>query len=345
MHFIPMKILLYIWLLNRALCLFFGAYGDDIESHNKKDIPFVLARYAKPSASKYAINYDIKFPAQKQNGNHILTYDDIFYVPDEEALKLYALVKWLYRRTDSYSKAEEKKIRTIIEEKKYIPAVAFLGILDDSVDVNRENLDEYLKIFDNEKKTSLYHMAYIFYGMKCFTMPQGKEKLLWAMEKQKGEKSYHYLRTVYATLQLMELLKDVDWAGDDFYSIASVLEEHANEILENYNNALNGFSVKEIGFLYEGFFYKAFTDYSTLANTVLFAYYSSISFENLLSRNYEDSYIFAKKAREILNPYTKNGIEYVIRNLMGSEYDYFDILKNKLNAVENYFNSLYNQDL
>ena len=153
------------------------------------------------------------------------------------------------------------------------------------------------------------------------------------------------MRTVYATLQLMELLKDVDWAGDDFYSIASVLEEHANEILENYNNALNGFSVKEIGFLYEGFFYKAFTDYSTLANTVLFAYYSSISFENLLSRNYEDSYIFAKKAREILNPYTKNGIEYVIRNLMGSEYDYFDILKNKLNAVENYFNSLYNQDL
>ena len=72
-------------------------------------------------------------------------------------------------------------------------------------------------------------------------MPQGKENLLWVMEKQEGEKSYYFLRSIYNVFQLMELVNS-SLPGDDFFSIVSVLAEPASEMLDNYNKRFKKFS-------------------------------------------------------------------------------------------------------
>ncbi len=324
--------------LENSLMSLIGVISTNIDTYNKQNVPAVLARYAKPSSSKYAINYDIKFPAQKQNGNPILTYDDVFYTPDEDSLKLYALRRWVYRENDRLSTEEVKKLKSYIEEKKYIPAVAYRGLLVDGENKDYEGMKDYLKAFDNAgTKTSLYHMAYILYGEYCAMTPQGKEYLLWAIEKQEGEKSYYFLRSIYNVFQLMELVNS-SLPGDDFFSIVSVLAEPASEMLDNYNKAVSAFSATEFDSL-DWELREMYTELYLFANCVCFAFNAKNSIVSFLARNNEEAYDCAKKAREILNYFVENEMENELRDFFGSKD--FDEYLSDLEFVENKFNKRY----
>ncbi|MBR4826190.1 MAG: DUF1266 domain-containing protein [Spirochaetaceae bacterium] len=99
------------------------AYQKGLAAERKKyDVPAKSGKKSKTNNS-----HDIKFPGQNRNDSPILTYDDMFYTPSEDA-QMWSLI-WKWDRGDKLSSSEKEKLKAARKAKADIPGMAYLNII------------------------------------------------------------------------------------------------------------------------------------------------------------------------------------------------------------------------
>ncbi len=314
------------------------------------------------SNSKYAINYDIKFPAQNQNGNPVLTYGDAFYEPSKEAMKWYNVKRLEHRGKDLVMNSAASKAKKNIAEMLDFPAIALSEMFYCVIDNDFDKVPEYMKAFENiENKNDTYQRAYILCGLAYYNSGKNEE-LMDLIEKNEDEKFCSYLRTYYYRNKMKDVIFEKLDKDESFYedmeNFVPQCEQLADEILKNYSAAQNDLILGNSPYAgkIQAFFWERdipnkavlecddkimrFTrGCEAYAYGYLFWVYTMCSYDALEARDFENGFIYFQKSKEILNKYNK---EQNLRVVLGSRYD---DLKDNLDYLEKYYSNRYNQDL
>lgn len=329
-------------------------FKDIIEIFNKKH-----SNSENSSNSKYAINYDIKFPAHNQNGNPVLTYDDAFYDPSKEAMKWYNIKRLEHRGKDLVMHSAESKAKKDIAEMLDFPAIALSEMIYCVTNNDFDKVPEYLKAFENiENKSDTYQRAYILCGLAYYKSCRNEE-LMDLIEKNEDEKFCSYLRAFYYTDKFArtvnEKLKKDDTFHEDIETFVPQCEKLANEILNNYFAAKNEFVLGNSPYAgkIQAFFWerdipnkavlecdnrimRSAIGCEACAYSYLFWAYTNCSHDSCVARDYEKGFIYYEKSKEILNKYNN---EKNIRLILGDNV--YDTLIENLNWVDEIFNVRY----
>ena len=312
------------------------AYQKGLEAERKKyDVSVKSGKKSKTNNS-----HDIKFPARNRHDNPILTYDDMFYNPSEDA-QMWCVI-WKWDSGDSLSPSEKELFKAARKSKADIPGMAYLNII--SCVNNNEDISQiadYIKIIDKaEYKTDLYHKAYIWYGMSFFlnhdeNTPIQSEQLLAVIENHEKEKSWHYLNSFYNILKISEIL--LDEGNFNFNNIDRIIvdsENYAFETIESLKKA-------EDEFLVTGYLGDIIPSIKTLMNFYLFSLYSECTYMYYEVRDLENALFYMEQAEKNLS--FLNGVD-ANASIVNTFKDDIKDQKGKLNEVKAFINFRYQEN-
>ena len=313
------------------------AYQKGLAAERKKyDVPAKSGKKSKTNNS-----HDIKFPGQNRNDSPILTYDDMFYTPSEDA-QMWSLI-WKWDRGDKLSSSEKEKLKAARKAKADIPGMAYLNIIawtKGTEDIS--HVSDYIKAIDKAGyKASLYHKAYIWYGMTFLVNINNNnssalaEQLLSEMERLEKEKSWHYLNGLYNILRLCEVFFDKgNFNFDNIDRLITDSENYAIEAIESFNKGKNEFPVTDD-------LQDVVSAMELLLKYYLFSLYSECTYMYYQARDLENAVFYMEQAEKNLES-LKNG-----------ESNYFSIkdVKNdvkqqelKLKEVKAFIDSRYQEN-
>ena len=313
------------------------AYQKGLAAERKKyDVPAKSGKKSKTNNS-----HDIKFPGQKRNDSPILTYDTMFYTPSEDA-QMWSLI-WKWDRGDKLSSSEKEKLKAARKAKADIPGMAYLNIIawtKGTEDIS--HVSDYIKAIDKAGyKASLYHKAYIWYGMTFLVNINNNnstalaEQLLSEMEILEKEKSWHYLNGLYNILKLCEVFFDKgNFNFDNLDRLITDSENYAIEAIESFNKGKNEFPVTDD-------LQDVVSAMELLLKYYLFSLYSECTYMYYEARDLENAVFYMEQAEKNLES-LKNG-----------ESNYFSIkdVKNdvkqqelKLKEVKAFIDSRYQEN-
>lgn len=299
----------------------------DVSAKNKKN-------------SKATNSHDIKFPASNRNDSPVLTYDDIFYTPSEDA-QMWCLI-WKWDSGAKLSASEKEKLKAARKAKADIPGMAYLNILAWAKGTeNISYISDYIKVIDKaEYKASLFHKAYIWYGMSFLlnlnnNSSEQADLLLSEMERLEKEKSWYYLNGLYNILRLCEMFLDNEnFNLNNIDRIITDSENYAIEALDSFNKGKNEFPVT-------GDLEDAVSAMELVLKYYLFSLYSECTYMYYEARDLENAVFYMEQAEKNLES-LKNG-----------ESNYFSIkdVKNdvkqqelKLKEVKAFIDSRYQEN-
>ncbi len=312
------------------------AYQKGLAAERKKyDVPAKNKKNSKATNS-----HDIKFPASNRNDSPVLTYDDIFYTPSEDA-QMWCLI-WKWDSGAKLSASEKEKLKAARKAKADIPGMAYLNILAWAKGTeNISYISDYIKVIDKaEYKASLFHKAYIWYGMSFLlnlnnNSSEQADLLLSEMERLEKEKSWYYLNGLYNILRLCEMFLDNEnFNLNNIDRIITDSENYAIEALDSFNKGKNEFPVT-------GDLEDAVSAMDLLLKYYLFSLYSECTYMYYEVRDLENALFYMEQAEKNLESF-KNG-----------ESNYFSIkdVKNevkqqelKLNEVKAFIDSRYQEN-
>ncbi|MBO4728240.1 MAG: DUF1266 domain-containing protein [Spirochaetaceae bacterium] len=313
------------------------AYQKGLAAERKKyDVPAKSGKKSKTNNS-----HDIKFPGQNRNDSPILTYDTMFYTPSEDA-QMWSLI-WKWDRGDKLSSSEKEKLKAARKAKADIPGMAYLNIIawtKGTEDIS--HVSDYIKAIDKAGyKASLYHKAYIWYGMTFLVNINNNnssalaEELLSEMERLEKEKSWHYLNGLYNILRLCEVFFDKgNFNFDNIDRLITDSENYAIEAIESFNKGKNEFPVTDD-------LQDVVSAMELLLKYYLFSLYSECTYMYYEARDLENAVFYMEQAEKNLES-LKNG-----------ESNYFSIkdVKNdvkqqelKLKEVKAFIDSRYQEN-
>ncbi len=315
-------------------------YGLDFSAY-QKGLAAERTKYMESSGSnsksKQVINHNIKFPAGSLEGSRILTYDDIFYTPGEEASKWYLIQRWNCQEEKVLSAAEKEKFAVVRKEKSDIPAMAYLEILDcfyGSNDVN--NIPGYIKVIESAgSKKDIYHLAYIYYGFSFLDDNNDDiEPLRLLMESQENERHCYYLAAFYNIIKLSKLLK-TDKNLENIDIILSDAENYTNLAIESLKQAEDDFPLNgDIKIIISAF--------DTIMKFSLFDIYSSSAYIYYEARDLESAQFYLEKSDESLEVLNRCTSGFLTVDMMKPD---IEAKEKKLKEVKKFILERYNQDI
>ena len=315
-------------------------YGYDFSAY-QKGLTAERTKYMETSGanskSKQVINHNIKFPAGNLEGSRILTYDDMFYTPGEEASKWYLIERWNCQDEKDLSASEKEKIAVIRKEKADIPAMAYCEILDcfyGSSDV--KNIPEYIKVMEGAgSKKDIYHLAYIWYGVSFLDDNNDDiEQLRFLMESQQNEKHAYYLAAFYNILKLSQLQKK----EKNFENIDMILSE-----TENYSNlAIESIMYAKNDFPLTGDIEILVSAFDTVMKFNLFDIYSSSAYVFYEARDLENAQFYLEKSDESLEVLKNCTSGFLTVDMLKPD---IEVHEKKLKEVRAFISDRYNKDI
>ena len=309
-------------------------------SEYQKGLVAERKKYDGLSASRKTISHDIKFPAENLNGSRILTYDDMFYAPSEDA-EMWCLI-WNWNHGNKLTYAEKEKLKKAREAKADIPGMAYLEILECAYgNEDLMHIEDYIKIIDKARyRTDLYHKSYIWYGMSIFvkftynTSDMQSDQLLSVLERLEKEKSWYYLNGVYNTLRLCEIVF-AEKTLDDIDRIIVNTENYAKEAIESFNNGKRKFTVT--GDLAEAVYLM-----NSFSKLYLFDIYSDCTYVYYEARDLENALFYMKKAEENLAVLREVGADFFNIEEVDDNVRFYE---KKLDEVRSFILDRYNEDI
>ena len=307
-------------------CYYTVYWGYDL-SANQKSIVTEIKKYNTSTKSSrkptQLISHDIKFPADNLNDSTILTYDDAIYHPGKDAEKWYLIRKGSYNGEKSLLASEKANYKSLLKEKSYIPAVAFLQAENLFGTENYTEISNYAKAFEKVKhKSYLYHEFYIWYGLMLLAENQS-EQMLSLISNLENEKSYYYLNSFYKILKISEIMNNIEEGGlkNNSEYILTSTENYATEAVENLKIAKEQLPLK-------GDLQKIISVTSMFMNFHLFSIYSECAYMYYEARDLEKAIFYLEKAEENFALIDKSNTEFFNNEDIKNSKEKIDEIKN-----------------